>query len=297
MSKVKPLVIICLVVLVLWLLVGWVFPGDVILPQNFSLLGLRVQYYGLIMGLAVLCAYALALHRAKEYSLAKDQVESIALAVIIGGFIGARLYHVASSWEYYLSSPSEIIMVWNGGLSIFGAVFGGLFALWLMRRYLSLQMPMTRLLDWLVPSLVLGQIIGRFGNLFNYEAYGAATSLPWALFVPEQFRMAAVLAESYFHPLFLYEALAGLLILVILLNFSSITTRWPWLNFDGHLFWFWVASYGFVRIFTEYLRLDSPYLGPFKQNLLVAVVMLLIALAMFLYQNRRYKIVHESQST
>ena len=280
--------ITALVIAVVTVLFFWVFPGDVILPQNFAVLGLRVQYYGLIMGLAVLSAYTLALHRAKDYSLTKDQVESIALALIIGGFIGARLYHVASSWEYYLASPSEIVMVWNGGLSIFGAVLGGLLALWLARRYLALKIPMSQLLDWLVPSLVLGQIIGRFGNLFNYEAYGAATNLPWAMFVPVQFRLPVVWAQSYFHPLFLYEALAGLLILVILLNFAGLAKKWPWLKFSGSLFWFWVGSYGFVRIFTEYLRLDSPYVGAYKQNLLVACAMLLIAIIIYL---RHY--IHE----
>lgn len=267
---------------ILLVLLKWVFPGEVVLPQSFSVANVQIHYYGLILGLAVLSSYFLARRRAPQFGVSYAQLDNIVITLIIGGFIGARVYHIFSSWDYYWHNPLQMLAVWNGGLSIFGAIIGGLVALVVYRHWTSMSVSMLKLLDWLTPSVVLGQIIGRFGNLFNYEAYGVPTNLPWKMFVPQSFRLPPYEMSMYFHPLFLYEALAGLLILAILLNFPSLAKRLKLPQTPGILFWLWLALYGLTRLITETLRVDSPYLFGVKQNLLAAGLMVLLALIMLI---------------
>ena len=177
------------------------------------------------MALAVLAGFYLALRRAPQYGINLTDAEDIIFWLIIGGFIGARLYHVASSFTYYLHHPLQSLEVWKGGLSIYGAVIGGICTLWLIKKLLPIACSLFTLLDWLAPSLVLGQIIGRFGNFFNYELYGYPTNLPWKMFVPLSFRLPGYQNFSYFQPLFLYEVLANLIILSLLLWWSSLPKR------------------------------------------------------------------------
>src|ERR1700680_5031790 len=101
----------------------------------------------------------------------------------MGSVIGGRFYHFFSLFIYYQAHPIDIVKVWNGGLSIYGAVFGALITLWILQKTLVSRVTLDTL-DWLTPSLILGQIIGRFGNLFNYEVFGYPTNLPWKMFVP-----------------------------------------------------------------------------------------------------------------
>ncbi|HMR54999.1 MAG TPA: prolipoprotein diacylglyceryl transferase [Candidatus Doudnabacteria bacterium] len=271
------------------------FSGDVVLVNNFIVAGISIHYYGLILGLASLSAYILARHRAEKYGITASEVDDISMWVIISGFIGARFYHVVSSWDYYIFNPVEAFFVWNGGLSIFGAILGGLVGLYFYRKFKNSNLKYFSILDWLAPSVILGQIIGRFGNLVNYEAYGIPTDLPWKMFVPLINRLSPYEAFEFFHPLFLYEALAGLLILLILLNFSRLNKYLNLPRFSGQIFWLWIGLYGLVRIFTEYLRVDSPYLGSFKQNMLVAALMVGVAVFLTIINIRNQKKVeHES---
>lgn len=289
-----------LIGLVGFLILGWlvyfVFSGLILLPQTVNLFGLELRLYGLILGAAALGGYELARRRSELYGIPKAKIDNLAIVLIIFGVIGARLYHIFSSLDYYITNPDEIILIWQGGLSIFGAVLGGVIGVWLYQKYTSFKLPMFKILDWLVPSLVLGQIIGRFGNLFNYEAYGVPTSLPWGMFVPLEFRLETYQAVEFFHPLFLYEVLGSLLILLVLLNFSKLTVKFQWLNFNGSQFWAWVMLYGLLRIGTEGLRVDSPYFMGFKQNLMVAILMIIVAGIIFWLKRRQIQ-NYESKSS
>ena len=286
--------LLCLIVL--GVLISLVFPGKVILPQIFHILSWPIRIYGLILGLSVLAGYELARRRSGRFKIPQDQLDNIAIVLIITGLIGARLYHVFSSLEYYAANPIAIAFIWHGGLSIFGAVLGGAVGLWLYQKYSSLKQAFLIILDWLAPSLVLGQILGRLGNLFNYEAYGLPTMLPWKMFVPVEFRLTPYQSAEFFHPLFLYESLGCLLILLILLNFSKLTKRYQWLNFPGAQILVWLLLYGVLRLGTESLRLDSPYLFGMKQNLLVAGLMVVVAIVVLWFKKLFYK-SNESQSS
>lgn len=269
-------VVLCILIL------SKIFSGDWQLAQTFTVAGLEVHYYGAILVVAIVCSYLLLLKRASLYEISKTEAENISLVVLIGGFIGARLYHVLSSLEYYAQDWSQVVMVWNGGLSIIGAVLGGVLSMYFYHRYYRTG-SFAKLLDWIAPSVVLGQAIGRYGNLVNYEAYGAPTNLPWGMYVPEAFRNFGYLDSNFFHPLFLYESIACLLIVAILLKWPDITKFLRIPRFEGQLFWVWIGLYSLVRIFTETFRLDSPYLFGFKQNLLVAIIGFVISVTLFIY--------------
>ncbi|MDQ3018588.1 MAG: prolipoprotein diacylglyceryl transferase [bacterium] len=251
-----------------------VFAGQLILPQAFNLGPLSIRFYGLCLALAASAAYFLAVRRSKQYGLDSSATESVVLFLLVGGFVGARLYHVVSEIGYYIQNPLLIPAVWRGGLSIFGAILGGIAALALYTRYSEAgkKISLLSLLDWIVPSVVLGQIIGRFGNLFNYEAYGNPTSVSWKMFVPPQFRLAPFEKVEYFHPLFLYEAIASGIILIILLRLS------PKLD-PGKLFFLWLLLYNAVRFFLEIIRLDSVMVSGIRLNMIVAGILALIGLA------------------
>ncbi len=268
-------------------LLSRVFSGNFILPQVFFIGPLTIHYYGLTMALAVGSGFYLALKRADSFGVNKSSAEDLLFWVIIGGFIGARFYHVLSSFEYYLQHPIDIFKVWNGGLSIYGALLGGLFVIWFFAdKILHHKSRILNLLDWLTPSLLLGQIIGRFGNLFNYEAYGYPTNMPWKMFVPEQFRPEIFANVSYFHPFFLYEVFGNIVILFLLLYLSGY---WPGktgiFTKNGALFFSYVLLYNSLRFCLEFLRIDSVFIGVFRLNAISSLVLVLLTAGGFFALN------------
>jgi phosphatidylglycerol:prolipoprotein diacylglycerol transferase len=253
-----------------------VFSGAWILPQFFQFGPLTVHYYGIFLSLGIFFGYWLARKRMSYYGLTEAEADNIIFWLIIGSFVGARLYHVVSDLGFYIHHPLQSLEVWKGGLSIYGALLGGVAALFVYRKILHLKSSVLDILDWLAPSLALGQIIGRFGNLFNYELYGYPTGLPWKMFVPEEFRSAGFENRNYFHPLFLYEAIGNALILFFLLKILKIKT-------SGLLFFWYLLLYNSLRFFLEFLRIESVFVGHFRQNAAVSLLLALFSAAFLLY--------------
>ncbi|MCX6783779.1 MAG: prolipoprotein diacylglyceryl transferase [candidate division WWE3 bacterium] len=181
--------------------------------------------------------------------------------VLIGGLIGARLYHVASLWGYYSQNPGAIIAIWQGGLGIYGGLIGGAIALVTYSRLHHL--PILQLLDLVALGLPLGQAIGRWGNYFRQELYGLPTQLPWGIYIAPENRLWQVMPFSHFHPLFLYESLGCLVIFGILvgLALSEAAPGGRVERVDGALFLIYIALYGILRFTLEPLRIESWTLG------------------------------------
>ena len=273
-------------------LVGWflslVFSGALILPQYFLVGRLEFHYYGIFMALAIVSGYVWARSRARRYGIDLESADAIIFWLLVGGFVGARLYHVLSSFSYYFKQPPDIFKVWNGGLSIYGAVLGGLFVLWLQSKIAKNNFKVLSILDWLTPSLVLGQIIGRFGNLFNYELYGYPTLLPWKMFVPRAFRFPMFSNSSFYHPLFLYEVVGNAIILCILLwleKRAKPSGQKTILMTKTGLFLWYLLLYNSMRFSLEFLRIDSTYLGHVRINAYVSLVLALGALVLLVKKN------------
>lgn len=276
----KLIAVIFLITLGLFVFLQKVFSGQILLPQSFSLGIFSIHYYGIIMAFAVGVGYLVAMKRAKDFNITERQADNLIFWVSISGFIGARLYHVFSSLNLYLNNPVDIFKVWNGGLSIYGAVLGGIFSIIVLKKLVTSNSSLVTILNWLTPSLILGQIIGRFGNLFNYEAYGSPTDLPWKMFVPIEFRPEQFVLNMYFHPFFLYEALGNFIILVILFK---IETKF---NLKKRLFFYYVLLYNILRFCLEFLRIDSTFIGIFRLNAVVSFVLILIS---FYYLKKKFE--------
>ncbi|HEX3095991.1 MAG TPA: prolipoprotein diacylglyceryl transferase [Patescibacteria group bacterium] len=251
------------------------FRGAIVLPQHVGLGGINLQFYGVIIGLAALSAYWLSSKRRSMYEVSAEDADSIYFFVLIFGFIGARIYHVVSEFGYYVHYPWQSFAVWNGGLSIFGAGLGGVLALVVYKKIYN-HYSLWQLLDWLTPGVVLGQIIGRFGNFVNYELYGSPTNLPWKMFVPPQFRIPTLETFQFFHPLFLYEAAGSVVILVLLLRLKLRS---------GRLFLLWLLLYNVMRLFLENLRANSVIYAGIRVNAVVALVLALIAISIYVHPN------------
>ena len=256
-----------------------IFGGAWILPQVFKIGPLVLRYYGLIMALAVGAGFYLAKKRAAKYSIDPKTADDVMFWTIIGGFLGARVYHVLSSYSYYYSYPFEILKVWQGGLSIFGAILGGLITLLLCKRIYNLQFTIFKILDWLTPSIIIGQIIGRFGNLFNYEAFGYPTNLPWKMFVPENFRPLSYQPSGFFHPWFLYEQV-GLLIIFLIVRKLGLSKSGPEPlappGYRVNLFLYYLLLYNILRFGLEFLRIDSTMAGDFRLNSIVSLFLVCV---------------------
>ena len=262
--------------IIAFVLLHQIFAGNLILPQSFILGPITIHYYGIVMAAAAAAGFYLALKRAAEYRINSKEAEDLIFWLIIGGFVGARLYHVLSLFGYYSAHPAEIIQVWNGGLSIYGAIIGGFLTLGLHQRLSTKHLALSTLLDWLTPSLLIGQIIGRFGNLFNYEAFGYPTSLPWKMFVPPQFRPFDYHQFNFFHPFFLYEAAGNAIILFLILKI--IKPKAP-----GCLFFSYLLLYNILRFALEFLRLDSTFAYGIRINAVISLLLLPISISALLY--------------
>lgn len=278
MLKITTFFLIGISILILGWFLSLVFSGQLILPQTFNLGPLIVHYYGIVIALAVMGAYMLARYRAPRFGFTSVDLDRVALWVVAFGFIGARVYHVITDYQLYMDSPISALYVWNGGLAIYGAVIGGFIGLY---SALGSSYRFGVALAWLTPSILVGQVIGRFGNFFNYELFGYPTALPWKMFVPEAFRSLAFRDISFFHPLFLYESLGNFLILILLL---ALERRQVFHKVHASaLFISYILLYNALRFLLEFLRIDSVLWAGIRFNAYVSLALALLSLVAIFY--------------
>jgi phosphatidylglycerol:prolipoprotein diacylglycerol transferase len=233
---------------------------------------ITIRWYGILMATAIGVGFWLAHREARRQKLPADDILRVGQWAVIAGLVGARLYEVIFSWDYYGHYPEKIIAVWEGGLAIHGAlIVGPLVGVYLARRW---HVPILRSLDIAAPSIVIGQAIGRWGNFFNEEAYGRPTDLPWKMYVSPQHRPAEFSRAEYFHPTFLYESLWDLAVFLVLVLWLRPAVR----DRPGALFFCYVGLYSLGRFAIESLRLDSFWLVGLRVPQLASAAGIIIAL-------------------
>jgi len=173
------------------------------MPEGFALGPLFVRFYGIILMLGALAGAWLATREAKRRGYEPEIVWDLLTYLLIGGIIGARLWHILTpppssgiTAGWYLTHPLDALAIWKGGLGIPGAVIGGVIVLYFYCRRHNLNF--LQWTDIASPSLALGQAIGRWGNFFNQELYGAPTNLPWKIAIDADHRLAGYLDVEYF---------------------------------------------------------------------------------------------------
>lgn len=240
----------------------------------FSIGPFEVRWYGLLIVTGIILAFLYANYRAKYEGIKFDDLLDYAIFTVVAGVVGARLYYVITSGREY--SFGEIFAVWNGGLAIYGGVIGGAIALFLVSIVKKIKW--QKAFDMVAPAVMIGQIIGRWGNFFNGEAYGATPSEDSLLYV---FRMHLKREEwsstVCCQPTFLYESLWNLV------GFIIITLLYKKKKFDGQIVLMYLTWYGFGRMFIEGLRTDSLYVGEIRISQLVGFLCFIAGLGLIIF--------------
>lgn len=252
-------------------------------PVAFTLFGLEVKWYGVILTIGILSAFLLFYWYAKQKErLPEDHLYNLALFCVPIAIVGARFVYVATSWEHYKNNLAEIFNLRAGGLAIYGAVIFGAITLLIYTHVTKLSH--WKALDAVAPGVLLGQIIGRWGNFFNAEAYGHSEHVEeWFLRMEITKKTGDVIVC---HPTFLYEGLwnlVGLLLIVLLL--------YPRKKFDGEIFCVYLGWYGLGRSWIEVLRTDSLYIfgGTVKFSIFVGICSVILCIIGFFWLPRRQK--------
>jgi phosphatidylglycerol:prolipoprotein diacylglycerol transferase len=260
--------------------------------DGFAIGPLHIRFYGIILMLGAVAGAWLATFEARRRDQDPEIVWDLLVYLIIGGVIGARLWHIftppPSSVEqgittaFYLTHPLDALAVWKGGLGIPGAVIGGALALLYYTRRNDLSF-----LEWAdiaAPCVALGQAVGRFGNFFNQELYGAPTDLPWKLYIDPAHRLTGFEQFEYFHPLFLYESILNILNMVFLLWLARRYKSWLKV---GDVFLIYLVTYPIIRFFLDFLRLDASEIAGINANQTLMAVVAVVSAGMLLWRHKR----------
>ena len=235
----------------------------------FSIGSFDVMWYGIMVALGILCAFAVIHYRAPRYhDISSDRAFTYAIIILITAIIGTRVYYVIFEWEYYGANPGEILNFRAGGLAIHGGlIFGCLMAALLARIY---KEKFFNIVDLCFVAIPLGQAIGRWGNFFNSEAHGPHTDLPWAIIVN----------GDTVHPTFLYESIWCFILVIILWQVDNRR------KFTGQTFLLYCILYSAARFLIEGLRTDSLIVHlfgwEFKQAQVLSATAIIVAFAIYL---------------
>ena len=243
-------------------------PGDTFLNLGF----LTIRWYGLLISISVVIGLFISKKLAKSRNINPQYISDILPSLIISSIVGARAYYVIFEWRQYsgnnfftsfdlfnnvIQIPS-FLAIWQGGIAIHGGLIGGFLCILFFCK--SKNIHLKTFIDILIPSIILGQSIGRWGNFFNNEAFGIPTDLPWKLFIPIQNRPIEFINYQFFHPTFIYESLWNFFIFILLIiifyqqnNKNSVR--------PGFISCLYLIGYSFGRFWIEGLRIDPLCIG------------------------------------
>ena len=265
--------------------------------KNFSIFGFTIAYYGVVIVIGMLIAMALIMYTAKRFGENPDNYYDVSLMAILIGIVGARAYYVFFAWDMYKDDILQIFNIRNGGLAIYGVIIFGALTVFVYSRVKKKSF--LHMADILILGVVFGQIMGRWGNFFNREAFGEYTDGLFAMQLPvSAVRQNEITQTMWEHavtingvefiqvsPTFLYESLWNLGLLLILLFLIGRK------RFDGQVFLTYVMGYGLGRVWIEGLRTDQLLVPgttlPVSQ--LLSGTMVVAAVIGLLIQNHRYR--------
>ena len=258
------------------------------LRRSISINGFEIAFYGIIIGLGMIIGINMVCHDAQKLGDDPDIYTDVLLIAIVAGIVCARAYYVVFSWDMYKDDPIQIFNIRGGGLAIYGGVIGGLTAAYIYAKVK--RKSFLRLCDLIMPGVLVGQIMGRWGNFFNCEAFGAYTDSLLAM----RIRLALVGSNMLggdvlshvivdggteyiqVHPTFFYESVLNLCLLIYMRCHRKHQ------KFEGELFWTYIGGYGLIRMFVEGLRTDSLMIGDtgIRVSQMIAAICFITALVM-----------------
>ncbi len=237
-------------------------------PTVFSFGNFHIAWYGIIITLGMIAGFFYALYRAKFENISVDDVLDLALYGIVSAVVGARLYYVLFNLDHY-KTFYDVIAVWNGGLAIYGGIIAAVIAVIIISKIKKIKI--AKNFDMVMPAIMLGQIIGRWGNFVNAEAYGSETILPWRMAI---YKIGSTTFKNpiFVHPTFLYESLWNLI------GFILINIFYKKKRFDGQIALMYFIWYGTGRALIEGLRTDSLMVLDIRVSQLVSVIAVAVSL-------------------
>ena len=235
--------------------------------KSIDLFGIEIAYYGIIIGTAILLGFWIAAREAKRTGQNPENYLDMGIIGVIAGIVGARLYYVIFSWDMYKDNLLDIFNLREGGLAIYGGVIAAVISVLVLAKVKHLSAP--QIFDTIAMALLNGQMLGRWGNFFNREAFGGYTDSLFAMRLPldavrssdvtEQMRrhIERIDGVSYIqvHPTFLYESVLNLLLLIVLLLYTKHK------KFNGEIALGYLGGYGIIRFFVEGIRTDQLKIG------------------------------------
>ena len=245
---------------------------------------IQIYWYSITMFLGVIVGIIVAYIEIKRKKINLSNFSDMAFYAILFGFLGARIYYVLFNLDFYLADPIEIIKVWNGGLAIHGGIIGAVIAIYVYCK--KNKLAFIEMLDICAPAIVIGQVIGRWGNFFNSEAHGGIVTKSFleSMHLPNFIINGMYINGNYYHPTFLYESILNLICFIVLMFLRK--------NKDikiGVLTGIYLIWYGIVRIFIESLRTDSLMLGSIKMAQLIGLPMIIIGIILIIVSGNKDK--------
>jgi len=260
-------------------------------PILISFGPINVYWYGMFIVTGILVAILVILKLAGYYKIDKGIIIDSAFYLIIGGIIGARLFHVLLEFRYYLEHPLNILMVWQGGLAIHGAIISGLALVWYLTKKNNINF-------WLysaifLPGLAIAQAIGRWGNYFNQELFGRSTNLPWGIPIQPANRILDYYNSNFFQPTFLYESLGNLIIFITLLILHYLIIKKIICQKNSPVMCYmlcvmtYLIMYSVLRFFLEFVRIDkTPEVFGLRFPQITSLIIISGALLIYIYLKR-----------
>jgi len=242
-----------------------------------------IRYYGLMYVIAIAVGFILLVReiRRRALPLTTEDLLDLMLWTVPIAIVGARIYYVAFHWDYYGTHLVDIVKIWQGGLAIHGGVLAGILAVYLFARVKRVSF--WALTDALVPSLILGQAIGRIGNLMNGDAFGTPTTLPWGIRFPPGSPAGMAYPGQATHPSMIYE---------MLLNLAIFAFLWFWVRKRDFRHGFSTAMYfilyAVARSIVSFTRGDSLWLGPIRAAHAISVVFV-VGFCLLIWHRRLYR--------
>ncbi len=251
-------------------------------PIAFKLGPFPIAWYGIIIATGIVLAFIVVQREMVKRGVHPDFLTDLLIWAIPISILSARIYYVVFSWDYYKDNLDQIIQIWNGGIAIHGALIGAFITTYVFTKARGVSF--WKIADIAAAGLLIGQIIGRWGNFMNQEAHGGAVSEHFlnTTIIPDWIMNQMTIEGVAYHPTFLYESLWNLVGLVIILLLRRVALK------RGEMFFFYLTWYSIGRYFIEGMRTDSLYGGVLRAAQVVSIVTIVVAVVLFII--RRYKL-------
>ncbi len=253
-------------------------------PILFDLGVIRIYWYSLFIFLGILIGGIIIYLECKKYGMPDEFIINLFFWTIPIAVLGARIYYVIFNWSLYSGNILSIFRIWEGGLAIHGGMIAALIFIFIYTYQYGIST--SFILDVIVPGLIIGQAIGRWGNFFNGEAHGAAVTYEYLkrLLIPDFIIDGMMIGGTYYQPTFLYESLWCFLGFIVLM----VVRKFPYTKV-GQITGSYLIWYGIGRFFIEGMRTDSLMIGPLRMAQVVSVIMVIVGIVLVIIKGRGSK--------